>query len=566
MTNIYLKVNFVDKEQVKLLGGRWDQKLKQWYIPAGLELSNFSKWLPNLIPTTDNLDLTLNKAQQQGITLSQLLQKIRQAIIDITPQLYWVRAEVSEVSLHKSTGHCYLELVETQNGRLLAKAKAMIVREDYSLLFEQFKQVTGGFLQPGMQVLILVKLNFSIQYGFSLYIKELDPSYTIGDLAAKLAKIRDALKQAGLYERNKQLKMPSDFTKIAVLSPNAAAGLGDFNREATILKQCKLCEFYYYTAQFQGVEAATDITQTLIKIFTDHKTVNFDAIVIIRGGGAAVDLAWLNDYQIAKLITESEVIVFAGIGHERDNTIIDEVAGCIFDTPSKVSSYIFNIIINNAKRAAKDAKAISDLIQSTYLNSYNFTLAQLNKILNTAQLLVLQSKQNVATKYTHIVTTSYNQANITNNLLTQYYNKIYEHNKLQIKQIQSKMLEYINNMQVIAPKIYLATRQELPIIWERLVTSITHHYQCTQEGLISAFIVFTEQANSQYYQQLEKVQALITSIINLAPQATLKRGYTLVREPLANKVISSKLQANNYRNLKLEFYDGMLKIINDEVI
>ena len=118
MTNIYLKVDFAEKDQVKLLGGRWDGDLKKWYVPSGLDLNNFNKWLLATEQSEKSV-VPISNYQDKGITLSQLLQKVNQAIRQITPHLEWIKAEISEVSLHAATGHCYLELVEMQNGQLL---------------------------------------------------------------------------------------------------------------------------------------------------------------------------------------------------------------------------------------------------------------------------------------------------------------------------------------------------------------------------------------------------------------------------------------------------------------
>ena len=561
MTNVYLKVDFAEKDQVKLLGGRWDNDLKKWYVPSGLDLNNFSKWLLATEQSEKSV-VPINNYQDKGITLSQLLQKVNQAIRQITPQLEWIKAEISEVSLHAATGHCYLELVEMQNGQLLSKAKAIIVKDDYPSLLEQFKQVTGDFLKPGMQVLLQVRLNFSVQYGFSLYIKDLDPAYTMGDLAAKLAKIRDALQKEGLYNKNKQLKMPGDFTRVAVLSPNAAAGLGDFKREAALLQRYGVCDFHYYTAQFQGTDACTEIPSALTTIFAAQQTIKFDAIVIIRGGGAAVDLAWLNDYQIAKLICESQIVVFSGIGHERDNTIIDEVAGCRFDTPSKVIGHIFNTIIRNVQQAAVDAKEINNLSKNVYLNNYNATTEQLSKILKIAELGILQTTQNVEQQYTKTLINSQNTVNLTVNLIAQQYSRMHEYNMLQLTHIEVKTMEYFNNINTVLPKLYLAAKQELPLLWRNIATFIEQNYRSSNEITARIFKELTEQATNQCHQKVQIIQELITNIISLGPLATLNRGYVLVRDPL-NKTLSSKAQAKNYKDLQIEFYDGILKMINN---
>ena len=125
-----------------------------------------------------------------------------------------------------------------------------------------------------------------------------------------------------------------------MISPETSAGLGDFRREADRLQQCGLCEFQFFPATFQGVEAPSSIQTAVLQALTAHKQKPFDALVVIRGGGSVTDLAWLNDMELAKLLCQSPVPVFTGIGHERDNTILDEIAHTRFDTPSKVALHI----------------------------------------------------------------------------------------------------------------------------------------------------------------------------------------------------------------------------------
>ena len=562
ISNIYLKADFKDKAQVKSLGARWDSAIKKWYVPDSLDLNNFSKWLPkefiieNSIASNNNQEIS-----NKGIPLSQLLQKVSQAIKHIDPQLEWIKTEVSEVSVHVS-GHCYLELVEMSNGKLLCKSKAIIVKDDYPGLFDKFKQLTGDFLKPGMQVLLLVKLHFSIQYGFSLYIKDLDPTYTIGDLAAKLAAIRDTLQKEGIYNKNKQLKLPMDFTRVAVLSPNAAAGLGDFKREASLLEAYKLCSFYYYTAQFQGLEARKELANVLNEIFMAHNEIDFDVIVIIRGGGSAIDLAWLNDYRIAKLICESQVVVYSGIGHERDNTIIDEVAGCRFDTPSKVIAHIFSTIVHNAKEALVHATEIKNFVDAIYTNHYNAVMGELNKAFKIAELSVLQISQNVEQKHTKILSDSQNILALTVTLINQYYARIYEHNTLNLKHITVKLTEYFANINKFLPNLCLITSQELALLWNNIIVMLHEKHSFSNEAVTKLSMELKEQATIQYYQTGQIIEELITNIISLGPRATLNRGYAIVRDPL-NKALSSRAAANKYKELHIEFYDGIIQLINN---
>ncbi len=190
----------------------------------------------------------------------------------------------------------------------------------------------------------------------------MDPSYTLGDLAAKLARIREKLQQTGLYGRNKQFPAPVEFVRVAVISPETSAGLGDFRREADRLQTAILCEFHLFPATFQGVEALSSIQTAIFEALAVHKQKPFDVLAIIRGGGSVTDLAWLNDMDLAKLLCQSPVPVFTGIGHERDNTILDEIAHTRFDTPSKVALHISTTIKDNALAAIQAWDRINALV------------------------------------------------------------------------------------------------------------------------------------------------------------------------------------------------------------
>ena len=226
----------------------------------------------------------------------------------------------------------------------------------------KFEEATGEGLKTDIKILCLAKVRFDPLYGLDLIIEDVDPSYTLGDLAAKLARIREHLQQTGLYARNKQLPAPVEFVRVAVISPETSAGLGDFRREADLLHTAILCDFHLFPATFQGVETPSSIQTAVLQALTAHKQKPFDALVVIRGGGSVTDLAWLNDLDLARLLCQSPVPVFTGIGHERDNTILDEIAHTRFDTPSKVALHISTTIKDNALAAIQAWERINALV------------------------------------------------------------------------------------------------------------------------------------------------------------------------------------------------------------
>lgn len=403
---IELNVPFMEKDEAKRLGARWNSASKRWCIPVGVDAEPFMRWLP--------ADFTVQPAAERTeYSLSAFLFKVSDVIQKNLPSAVWISAEISELRSNK--GHLFITLVEhDEQGNMVARSSAKIWQTQVALLNAKFSQGTGSNLEAGIKVLVLARVEFHAQYGLSLFIDDIDPTYTLGDMAAKLAKIREVLTAEKIINNNKQLPKPLDFVRVAVISPQNAAGLGDFNREAEILSKHNLCEFVYFTAVFQGEQAPQDICKAIAAASEQHAVKPFDALVIIRGGGALSDLAWLNNEQLARAVCTCAIHVMVGIGHERDYTIIDEVAGERFDTPSKVGQRIFNLITNNAIEAETNYAEISRKVQHAYkytsyaLDKTKLEIAQYAKQalnmagrnVNESYNLTLMSAQNILQRVT----------------------------------------------------------------------------------------------------------------------------------------------------------------------
>jgi exodeoxyribonuclease VII large subunit len=406
---IELNVPFLEKDEAKRLGARWNNATKRWYIPDGVDHNKFIRWLPEDFVAVSAA--TIVSAQQHTRTeysLSAFLFKISDIIQNTFPHAAWISAEISELRLNK--GHMFITLVEhDEQGNLMARSSARIWQSQVEAINHKFSQGTGSNLDAGIKVLVLARVEFHAQYGLALFIDDIDPTYTLGDMAAKLAKIREVLTAEKIINKNKEIEKPLDFVRVAVISPQNAAGLGDFNREAKILAKYNLCEFVYYTATFQGEAAPGSICQALSKAITEHANNSFDALVIIRGGGALSDLAWLNNEQLARAICLCPIHVMVGVGHERDYTILDEIAGERFDTPSKVIHRIFTVVTDNAIAADNSYAEIGRKIQHIYkYTDYVLEKLQLEittaannmlqrvaeRIANTLQQIITQAKQN----------------------------------------------------------------------------------------------------------------------------------------------------------------------------
>jgi len=275
-----------------------------------------------------------------------------------------------------------------QSGDILAQVKGVIWRNRAETITAKFEQATGGALKTDIKILCLARVRFDPLYGLDLIIEDVDPSYTLGDLAAKLARIRENLQQTGLYGRNKRLPAPVEFVRVGVISPETSAGLGDFRREADLLQNAGLCEFCLFPATFQGMETSSSIQTAVLQALTAHQQYRFDALVIIRGGGSVTDLAWLNDLELAKLLCQSPVPVFTGIGHERDNTILDEIAHIRSDTPSKVALHIKTTIKDNAFGAIEAWERINALVGRIVLKEKSMLATHVDRIKTGARSIV----------------------------------------------------------------------------------------------------------------------------------------------------------------------------------
>ncbi|GGR08364.1 exodeoxyribonuclease VII large subunit [Deinococcus ruber] len=290
------------------------------------------------------------------LELADLLAYVGQVIERGIPGAVWVRAELASVTDRR---HLYLDVVQSgQDGREVAKARATLWARERFSLEGKFRRATGGGLAAGMSVLLMVTAEFHPQYGFSLHILDIAPEFTVGDMALKLEGIRRTLEQERLLECNRSLPQPPDYTRVAVISPANAAGLGDFRREADALAAAGLVQFVYFPATFQGREASSSILNTLGAALLAHAEEALDALVIIRGGGASTDLAWLNDLELARAVARFPVPVISGIGHARDDTILDEVACLRMDTPSKAAALIVSTVAAGAQQAQRDFRQI----------------------------------------------------------------------------------------------------------------------------------------------------------------------------------------------------------------
>ena len=385
-------------------------------------------------------------SERQQLSLSEYLATVQEVIQLTFDGAVWVKAEIRNLSI--KGGHYYLELAEKdeESHKVIASCKGTIWKFTAQKIILKFERESGIELSKDLNVLIKVKARFDPQYGFSVNIEDIDSSFTLGDIAKRYQQILLRLTEEGLLNNNKQLPVPFDIQNVLVIAPENAAGLGDFKKDADALAQAGVCHFVYHSATFQGNTASASIIQVLgsaLRRWAQDYSIAPDLIVIIRGGGALNDLAYLNDYDLAALLCKRTVPIWVGIGHEKDRTILDEIAHRSFDTPSKVIAGIRNLIVER-------------------VNEVN-TALQTIKLLSQHQLIAYQSQNDQYLKT--IKTLTQNQINEVQRSVdmlksdTQYLAQ--QQIKLASQQVESLMREtLLQNPRNVMAKGYAIVRSQ----------------------------------------------------------------------------------------------------------
>jgi exodeoxyribonuclease VII large subunit len=275
----------------------------------------------------------------QHISLTDLNLLIKDTLNTQLEPSYWVVAEIGELREARN-GHCYLEFVEKdeESNQLLSKSRATIWSYSYRSISAWFQSITGENLKAGMTVLANVQIQFHEVYGLSLNVKDIDPNFTLGERARKKQEIIAQLKEDGVFEMNKSHALPLVPQRIAIISAESAAGYGDFMNQISNNDYKYKLQSELFVATMQGDKAAQTIIGALHQIHDQIE--DFDAVILIRGGGAQVDLDCFDNYELAAHIAQFPLPVFTGIGHERDETICDLVAHTKLKTPTAVAEFL----------------------------------------------------------------------------------------------------------------------------------------------------------------------------------------------------------------------------------
>ena len=288
------------------------------------------------------------------VTLFELNNLVREVISSTLSEEYWVEAELSEV--HEVRGHCYMELIQKElfSNTPVAKASAKCWKNKWSLLREKFEKVTREGLKPGMKVLLKVYADFHEAYGFAWIVTDINPEFTMGDMARKRQEIIDTLKREGVFELQKELVLPQFAQRIAVISSENAAGYGYFCHQLADNPQ----QLKFYTRLFPAVMQGEGVEESVIGALNsiNENIEKFDAVVIIRGGGATSDLSGFDTLRLAENVANFPIPIITGIGHDRDESIVDMVAHTKVKTPTAAAALLIDHL-NHVLERLLDAQA-----------------------------------------------------------------------------------------------------------------------------------------------------------------------------------------------------------------
>ena len=480
-----------------------------------------------LVPAKDLATLEAELAEQENslevsledtvLRLSDYLSAVDMVIKQTFNHRVWVKAEIRNLS--SKSGHYYFELAEKDDdGKVIASCRGNLWRFKAARVLAKFERATGMPLDRDLTVLLKVSAGFHAQYGFSLTIEDIDPSYTLGDLARQYAEMVDRLTGEGLLNLNQQLPTPFDIEHVLVIAPEKAAGLGDFKADADRLARTGACHFHYHHATFQGNHAPSEIRQAIVNAqqqFYDTYQRLPDLLVIIRGGGAVGDLAYLNDYELAALVAEQPIPVWVGIGHERDKVILDEVAHSSFDTPSKVIAAIMTHL----------AQLVTQTLQ------YQAQIKQ------AAQRQLNIAEQQTSRQLSHIQSQTIGQLTALQKDSDYAWQSIQQSAQRQVKQAARRTSE-------LRVQTQNSAYQQL---------TIASSYSQNQKKTI------IHNAQQQLLQARRDSEYLRDIVLLHRPSRVLKQGYTMLTDAKDKKILTSSTQLYAEQTLHIVLKDGKAK-------
>ena len=321
--------------------------------------------------------------EKEFIDLFEFQSRLKKGIESLFPNRLWIRAEVSAVKARNGS-HCYLELSQSDQSGLIAKASAIIWSSKYRFIAPYFESVTGSPIQEGMVILVEVQPTYSQLYGFSLIINDIDPEYSLGLKELERQKTIERLQSEGLMDLQKELALPALPYDLAVISASDAAGYRDFMRHLDENPYGFKVNPVLYPALMQGVDCPASIIAALDAVMESGQ--HYDAVLIMRGGGSKLDLACYDDYDLAAVIAQYPLPVLTGVGHDHDFHVCDMVAHEYVKTPTALADFILDMYENEDARLSSYHTRMRLALSSRVSSMENKATRLIDRIRNASSI------------------------------------------------------------------------------------------------------------------------------------------------------------------------------------
>jgi len=465
------------------------------------------------------------------VTLLELNTLIGDTLRENLPQAYWVVAEISEMKVNRS-GHCYLELVEKKDSSddISARARATIWSYTFRMLRPYFETSTGQPFSEGIKILVQLTVEFHPAYGLSLNIKDIDPTYTLGDLARRRREILNKLKETGVFDMNRELQLPQVPQRIAVISSATAAGYQDLIHQL----ENNLYGFHFehrlFEAYMQGSEAVPSILKALDAIFLEED--RFDVVAIIRGGGAQADLSCFDHFDLAFAVAQFPLPVITGIGHEKDDTILDLVAHTRLKTPTAVAEFF----ISGLLRFKEQLEQLKDKISAKSMEILNSGTEELEEC---SERLREMTRAQLESQRTGLVRSGKRHKSAVDRLIRDHSAQL---ERLRIKLSRFPILVLNKNQFGISRKM-----DDL----HRMVKAEINGHRMKLETKAG---MFPEKVKSVLSTSGKELKAFEETLRILDPQNILKRGFSITFQE--GKVVKSVAAVQTDLPLETMLQDG----------
>ncbi len=446
-----------------------------------------------------------------SLSLIELNLEIKSILKNNTQKRYWVVGEISELKVNYS-GHCYLELIQKDESsdQIIARSRATIWATSYRMIKPYFETTTGQSLKEGLGILVKVSVDFHELYGLSLNITDIEPTYTVGELAIKKQKIIERLSEEGVIGMNKELEFPMPCQKIAVISSATAAGFEDFADQ--LQNNPYGYKFYIrlFPAVMQGEESEASIISALDLVY-QYELV-FDAVVIIRGGGSQADLSCFDSYWLAYNITQFPLPVLTGIGHEQDESVTDMVAHTRLKTPTAVATFLID-------RTGELHAQLEEITE---------------QIFSLTTRILEHSKKNL-----YNLTRSFHYS--INEFVTQ----------------RRRKLDQMSYQLSVAGKSFLNKKQTGMMKQENFLRAQTRAIVKTHQNKINTTVeLISHTIRHLFVSKHQNLELQKSRVAYLDPQQVLKRGYSITK--YKNKVLTNALLTKPEEEIETTLYTGKL--------